>query len=836
MTLAEEASRPAAGLEAAQRWLPALLLLFVGSGCAALIYEVVWFQLLQLSIGSSAVSLGVLLGIFMGGMCLGSLVTPRFLDAKVHPLRVYAMLELGIGFFGLLVLWLVPLLGGVYTAWAGTGLASLVLRTLVAGACLIPPTLLMGATLPAIARWVETTPRGVSWLGYFYGGNLAGAVIGSLLAGYYLLRVYDMPTATYAAVAINVVVAGLALLIAGRTPHRAMEGPADDAPAVTIVMSAEAKLVYVTIALSGLTALGAEVVWTRLLSLLFGATAYTFSMILAVFLTGLGIGSSLGSALGRTARDPRAALGWCQVGICVALAWAAYSTGTSLPYWPINPSIAANLPNPLTQGSSELPSMISVTFQMDLMRAIWVMLPGAILWGASFPLALAAVASRGQDPARLVGGVYAANTVGAIVGALATSLFLVGTMGSQFAQQALIAMAALSGLLMLIGASGQQSSVLVLVRVVVIAAAGGLMARFAVPELPGLLVAYGRYAATWVNQNEIIYTGEGVTASVAVSRTPTGALNYHNAGKVQASSEPQDMRLQRMLGHITTLVPKNPNKVLVIGCGAGVTAGAVSVDPLVKDQTIAEIEPLVPQVVSTYFSEHNFNVVKNPKVKVHLDDARHYLLTTNEKFDAITSDPLDPWVKGAATLYTREFFEVVKSHLNPGGVVTLFVQLYESTEEAAKSEIATFLEAFPNGAVFANTINGQGYDLVLFGQLENNKIDVDAVQARLADPANAPIANSLREIGINSAVELFGTYAGQRTDMAGWLKDGIINTDRNLKLQYLAGLGLNLYRSDAIYKAMIRQSKYPDNLFTGSPETLSALRARIGASLGGAPN
>jgi spermidine synthase len=127
------------------------------------------------------------------------------------------------------------------------------------------------------------------------------------------------------------------------------------------------------------------------------------------------------------------------------------------------------------------------------------------------------------------------------------------------------------------------------------------------------------------------------------------------------------MRLQRMLGHITTLVPKAPTKVVVIGCGAGVTAGAVSVDPLVKDQTIAEIEPLVPRVVSEHFSKHNFDVVRNPKVKIHLDDARHYLLTTDEKFDAITSDPLDPWVRGAATLYTREFFEVVKNHLNPAG-------------------------------------------------------------------------------------------------------------------------------------------------------------------------
>jgi spermidine synthase len=349
----------------------------VGSGCAALIYEVVWFQLLQLSIGSSAVSLGVLLGIFMGGMCLGSLVTPRFLDKSRHPLRVYAMLELGIGVCGLLVMWLVPVLGNAYTAWAGTGPASLILRAGVAGIALIPPTLLMGATLPAIARWVETTPRGVSWLGYFYGGNLAGAVIGSLLAGYYLLRVYDMPTTTYAAVGINVVVAVLALLIAQRTPHRVSEAQDDAGPA--LALNTESRLVYVAIGLSGLTALGAEVVWTRLLSLLFGATAYTFSMILAVFLVGLGIGSSLGSALSRGASNPRAALGWCQVGLCAALAWAAYATGTSLPFWPINPSISTSL---------------SFTFQLDLMRAIWVMLPGAILWGAS------ALGARGCGDAR----------------------------------------------------------------------------------------------------------------------------------------------------------------------------------------------------------------------------------------------------------------------------------------------------------------------------------------------------------------------------------------------------------------------------------------------------
>jgi spermidine synthase len=818
MTTFEETSGHAAGLEVARRWLPALLLLFVGSGCAALIYEVVWFQLLQLSIGSSTVSLSVLLGVFMGGMCLGSLLLPRYLDARQHPLKVYAYLELGIAVCGLLVLFLVPFLGDLYTKVAGSGGVSIVLRAVVASICLLPPTLLMGATLPAIARFVETTPKGVSWLGFFYGGNLVGAVAGSLLAGFYLLPVHDMPTATFTAVALNVVVALLALGVASRTPHTVVTDE-EQLPMPGSVEPAAGgnRIVYVAIALSGLTALGAEVVWTRTLSLLFGATAYTFSLILAVFLVGLGIGSSVGSGMARNLRSPRAALGWCQLGICVALAWAAYATSASLPFWPINPSISTDT---------------SFNRQLDLMRAIWVTLPGTILWGASFPLALAAVAVRGQDSARLVGGVYAANTVGAIVGALMTGLVLIGIFGSQIAQQVLIGVAALASLLMLTGQN--VSTIPAAVLVMVVAVGAGLLAR-AVPQVPGILIAYGRYAATWVGQNEIIYQGEGITASVAVSRTPNGVLNYHNAGKVQASSEPQDMRLQRMLGHITTLVPAAPSRVLVIGCGAGVTAGAVSIDPLVKNQTIAEIEPLVPRVVSTYFAEHNFDVIRNPKVHVQYDDARHYLLTTNEKFDAITSDPLDPWVKGAATLYTREFFAEVKNHLNPGGVVTLFVQLYESNEAAVKSEIATFLEAFPNGAVFANTANGQGYDLVLFGQLEDRKINVDTVQARLSDPANAGIAQSLREIGIYSAVDLFGTYAGRSSDMKNWLSDAVINTDRNLRLQYLAGLGLNLYQSDAIYRSMIRDSAYPDDLFEGSPQTLQALKARIDASLGGAP-
>ena len=286
-----------------RRLLPALLILFVGSGTAALIYEVVWFQLLELVVGSSAVSLGVLLGTFMGGMCIGGVLLPRAVSARPHPLRVYGALELCIGLIGLLLLWGMPLVNGVYAAWAGTGVGGILLRGVAAGVCLLPPTILMGATLPAISRWIEASPEGISWLGFFYGGNIAGAIVGSVLAGFYLLRVYDIAFTTYVAVAVNVFVALVALALARFAPYA--ERPSGEAAPD---QTPKAGIVYFVIALSGLTALAAEVIWTRILSLLFGATVYTFSLIVAAFLIGLGIGSSLGSAIGRSVARPRMAL------------------------------------------------------------------------------------------------------------------------------------------------------------------------------------------------------------------------------------------------------------------------------------------------------------------------------------------------------------------------------------------------------------------------------------------------------------------------------------------------------------------------------------------------
>jgi spermidine synthase len=797
-----------------------LPLLFAASGCAALIYQVVWFQQLSLAIGASALSLGVLLPTFLGGLCIGSLLLPRLVAADARPLRVLGALELAIGVLGVGALYAIPALGGVYTAWAGAGVAGLALRLVVAALALLPATILMGATLPAVASWARLTPSGAARLGALYAANIGGAVVGSVLAGFYLLRAHDAQVATFVAAALDVVV-GVACFALGAT----VQHVAGDAEPRRATPSRGETLwpIYIASALSGLTALSAEILWTRNLSLLFGATVYAFASILAVFLFGLGVGSGAGAAIGRRAHA-RTALAWCQLALCAALAWAAYALARSLPYWPIDMT---------------LPTTAAMTLELDLFRTAYAVLPAALLWGASFPLALAAAAPAAGEPRRAVGALYAANTAGAIVGSLATSFVLIVALGSARTQAVMIVVAACAALLLLAtGATrttpdrpaAQRTRIAARVAAVVGVA---LVLAWSVPALPPALVAYGRFLPTRGRDANVVYVGEGLSSSIAVTREPSGILTYHNAGKTQASTYPQDLRLQRMLGHLATLVPERPSSVLVIGLGAGITAGAVSVDPAVERVVIAEIEPLVPKAAAAYFADYNFGVVASPKVELEIDDGRHVLATTRETFDAITSDPLDPWVKGAAALYTRDFWELCKSRLKPGGVVTAFLQLYETNEAAAKSEVATFLSVFPNGALFANLVEGQGYDAVLLGRAGDAPIDVDLVRRRLASADYERVARSLRDVGFDSALDLLGTYAGGAGDMSTWLGSAAINTDRNLRLQYLAADGLNVYRADAIYRALVpRGPRFRDNVFVGSPATLEELRQRLRAGRG----
>jgi spermidine synthase len=823
-----------------RRFLPVLLLLFVGSGCAALIYEVVWFQLLQLVIGSSAVSLAVLLGTYMGGMCLGSLLLPRYISSRRHPLRVYAWIEAGIGLCGLLVLFGVPRLDDLYVSIAVPGFAGILLRAGICVVCLLPPTLLMGASLPAMARWVEADAEGISWLGFFYGGNIAGAVLGSVLAGFYLLRLFDMAVATYAAAGINVAVAlvGFALAAAARFESAVSVRAANTSQSAfsrASTTSSETHPIYFAIALSGLSALGAEVVWTRLLSLMLGATVYTFSIILAVFLAGLGIGSSAGAALAKRSSNPRIALGLCQFLLACTAAWAAFAISTLIPSPGFDPTVATD---PIA------------VFQMDIWRCAWAVFPSALLWGASFPLALAAVArpprasivipqnaeegaatevfsgavaaeaAAAVDSGELVGRVYAANTVGGIVGALLFSMILIPSVGTQQAERMLVVIPAIAAVLMLIGAT--QVWKLAAGAVVVV------LLNLSLKAVPWLAIAYGRRMNQYTQYNSTpLYIGEGMNSSVVVSEYPSGVRYFHVSGKVEATTERFDMRLQRMLGHLSALFVKKPESVLVVGFGAGVTAGSFTQHPDVKRIVISEIEPLIPPASTKYFAAQNYNVFNDPRTEVHYDDARHFVLTSKEKFDIITSDPIHPWVKGTSTLYSKEYFELCKRHLKPGGVVTQWIPLYESDFETIRSEIATFFEVFPHATIWNSDVTNQGYDVVIVGQAEPGPIDLDAFDARIQQPDHARVVASLTDVGLGSTMDLMATYAGRQDELAGWLKDAPINRDINMRLQYLAGWGLNFNRPDLIYQRIVSYRGFPQGLFHGSENRLALLKSLL---------
>lgn len=798
----------------------AVICLSAGSGCAALIYEIVWFQMLELVLGSSSVSLAILLGTFMGGMCLGSLLLPYAISNRYHPLRVYAAIEIAIGGIGLALMLGMSWVGNIYAASALQGLAGILLRGGYCAALLMPPTILMGAALPCLARLVRATPDGMSRLGGLYASNIIGAILGCVLAGFYLLRVYDISTATYSAAAVNVFVA----LVSAALAFATLYVPESDDRTETRTQTPRKTPafspwpVYLTIALSGLTALGAEVTWTRLLSLLLGPSVYTFSIILAVFLLGLGLGSAVASRLLRNIKDAAAALAACQVLLVGAIAWSAFMIAAVLPFWPIDPALA---PSPW------------INYQLDVLRCAWAILPASLLWGASFPFALAAASPHQEDTGWIVGAVYASNTVGAILGALGVSLIFIPWLGTQQAERLLIALSFCAALFLSApllrslsrAPSAESSDGMKSKNRKLITGAGAVIFSFvmiySVPATPPQLIAYGRQLLKFAFP-QVLYMGEGVTSSVAVT-VDAGFRQFHVSGKVEASTIPADLRQERMLGHLSALLHPNPRSVLVVGFGAGITAGSFVLYPGIERIVICEIEPLVPQKVGPYFKQENYDLLNDPRVTIVYDDARHYILTTKEKFDIITSDPIHPWVKGAANLYTQEYLELAKKRLNPGGVITQWIPLYESTRETIKSELATFFNVLPGGMVWANDRNGKTYDLVASGYRDPTKINLDEVNERLSRPEYARVRTSLRDVGFTSAIDLFGTYLAQHVDLEPWLADAQINTDRNLRLQYLAGFEYNFHKYIPLSEEIRRFRWIAPTLFSGSNETLQAL-------------
>ena len=776
-----------------------IYLLFFLSGAAALMYQVVWVRALTLVFGGSHLAVTAVLSIFMGGLAIGGSLVGRRVDRVARPLRLYGFLELGIAASAVAFAGLMILYPSIYVTLAqGRDRSTIyltVVRMLFSVVALIVPTILMGGTLPVLSRFVSRHPENLrSHLSFLYGVNTLGAVMGALLAGFFFLRVYSVSTTVSIAVALNLVI-GVVSLILERSAASVVTADAEStatfgpvsagAPLERTSDALPVRLVLWGIGLSGFCALGYEVLWTRVLTLAVGASVYGFTIILVAFLTGIALGSKAYGAIVRMFRigheRPGSLVAWFGIIQLVIGATALLVTV----YLRDIPANAVRLQGYFV--SAGVTSFRSRAWANFFLAFLYMVVP-ALFMGAAFPIAGEAVARYRRAVGRGVGDVLASNTIGAILGAAVSGLLLIRVLGIERSLQILTLLNLGLGVMVLatlrkprwLPAAVAVATASLIVGLVVdrdVARAwdqnyfaifrSNQPAAFRTPEM----------VREAVENTDVLFYSEGEESIVSVIRVKGGEQAFITNGRVEASSHLQAQQVQFTLGHLPMLLNANPKQVLVVGLGSGMTAGATTVHPGVERVTLVEIEPQVLGVART-FTDYNHRVLDNPKLDIVFNDGRNFLMTTKRKFDVITADPIHPWFRGAGSLYASEYFKLAAEHLEPGGVIAQWLPLYELTPRDLASVVRTFQRHFAHTMMWLTH-----YDSVIVGSATPFVIDEEALDRRIADPA---ISGDLRRVAMGSASDLLSYFVMGTAGMAAFSQDGTLNTDDRPYLEYSA--------------------------------------------------
>lgn len=705
--------------------------LFFASGLAALLYEVVWLRLLGLSFGNTVHAVTTVLAAYMGGLALGSVLAGRRADRVRRPLRAFALLEVGIGIYCLATPLLFRGLDAVHLsvvralqpgpAVGGT------LRFLLAAAILLPPTALMGATLPLLGRAVaERRALAASRIGTLYALNTCGAVAGTVLSGFVLLPVLGLRSTVALGALLDVLVAAVALLVertvrsfpaASGAPPGEDGGAGEDAAPLP---PGSVATVLLGVGAAGAASMAYEVAWTRALALTVGSSTYAFTAMLATFLVGLAAGAFAAARVlaRRAGRLP--ALGWIQISVSLLVVVLLPAFGR------LPELLLAVLRHTGVSHGAALGAQFGLSFAL--------MIGPTLLVGATFPLAVGAVASSLGRIGRDVGVVYGANTLGTIVGSLLAGFLLVPTLGIQATVVAAAAVNLAVGLAVLAVAPQGAPARWRLAAAALVAFIAVVAAR---PRWDALEVTAGVpvYAADLVKDRvggfrdrlrlrELLFYEEGLSTTVAVIRSPTAVMLSVN-GKIDASNT-RDMGTQLLLGHLGAVVHPAARRALVVGLASGITAGALAQHPL-EAIDVAEIEPAMREA-QRFFARENRNVLADPRVRVLYGDGRHILAVAPRPYDLIVSEPSNPWISGVANLFTREFYELARSRLAPGGVMVQWLQTYSIFGRDMQMVVRTFSEVFPQVSVWAGTLG----DVLLVGTSVPVTLDLDAIRARLA--------------------------------------------------------------------------------------------------------
>lgn len=795
----------------------AMYLLFFLSGATGLVYQVVWLRQLVLVFGSTLEATSAVLGVFMAGLAAGAWAGGRWMDRRpdASPLRVYGILEIGVAASALTAALVLPHVS--VPADLGEPARSLA-RLLAIAALLLPPTLLMGATLPVLSRRAVRDPRLVGGsVGRLYAVNTFGAVAGTFVAAFLALPTFGLRATNAASVGANLLLGAVALLGAARDPAAPAEDRRPDRGPSSPGM---AKLPLVLFAASGFGAMVLEVAWTRALGLVFGSSVYAFALMLLAFLIGLASGGAVIAAWLR--RRPETDGGALLAVLLAGAAAASFATAWALPSLP---GITANF---LTRGDQTPLGW----FALQLGLALLVMFPSTFALGGVFPAVVHRCASDGAGIPGRVGRIYASNTAGTIVGALAAGFVLVPQFG---VWQVLLGVCALQAALAIaaaVGATARHSRASAVSVGLALAVAAGL--AFARPVWDALLMNSGVYynvgsgegAPGWDQHlarlratSRIVFVEEGRTASVMVAdHLPSQGRYLAVNGKVDASSN-ADLETQLLMGHLPMLFRPEAQDVLVVGLASGISVGAVAAHPAASIRVV-EVEPAMERAARE-FARWNGGVLDDRRVQVLVDDARHHLRHDRRTYDVIISQPSNPWMTVAANLFTKEFFEIGRARLRPGGLFCQWIQLYNLRPEDVASVVAAFHASFPSVTLFSTM---GGVDLILLGSDAPLVLDPSALGAAMRE---LRVRMSLARIGLDQPEDLLPLFRVGDREIASLLDGATSNSDDNGKVEFQAPKAMRLDTIDANAAWLCSAGSDPVLYLRPEPSAAEADRMRL---------
>ena len=743
------------------------------SGATGLVYEVVWTRLLTLIMGNTHYSIATVLTAFMGGLALGSFVGGKIIDRDFNPLAAYAILEAGIGIYCLLIPLFIefafPLFQWIYLNLGDSYTQTSLVRFLVCGVLLIIPATFMGATLPVLSKLVSRDENFIGKdVGKLYSINTFGAVVGALASVFVFMRFLGVQATISVAATANICIALIIYFVFKPPLKERLSYLSPPSKEDSASLQKRDLFILLSFAVSGLAALVYQVAWTRILSLLLGSSVYAFSLILAIFIFGLALGTAITSNLLDRIRYLINSFGITQIIIGFSSLFIVPLFGR-IPF--VNRWVYENLGQQfqLMQGT-------------NFITILGLLFIPTFFMGAQFPIVIKILATKLETVGQNVGRAYAFNTVGAIIGSFLAGFVLIPMLGIQATIFSMVFLNVLLGITLLV--IGSQLSLnwkiygLPSVFIFCVFISNWISPWDKSVISSGSFMPYriGDLKEAELKKNKILFFKEGMHTTVTTELSPSGNIFLRVNGKTDASLA-LDMRTQLLSGYLPMLFHKNPKSALVIGQGSGITLGAVEQFPVDKINLV-EISPAVIEG-SRFFDPFNHDALNDKRLSVLLEDGRNHIALSKKSYDVIVSEPSNPWISGVGALFTVDFFDLLKKRLNPGGVACIWVHTNMSPE-SFKSIIRSFTEKFPFVTMWESIA---GDDYLLIGSEQEYRLSFEKTQKYLA---NEITGKDFARIGIRSVPDLMSLMIMSRPKLVEFSKNTTLHTDDNSFLEFNA--------------------------------------------------